>query len=72
MASALMEAVEQFHGEDLIRRCRFASHAELAACSEVADPFGLPRSKKRLGSGIRIPWIQGLDLVQRQTVLGSL
>jgi ribosomal protein S12 methylthiotransferase accessory factor len=63
MASALMEAVEQFHGEDLICRCHFASHAELAACSEVADPSGLPRSKKRLGSGIRIPWIQGLDLV---------
>jgi ribosomal protein S12 methylthiotransferase accessory factor len=66
IASALMEAVEQFHAEDLVSRCRFASHAEIAACGKAAEPSTLPRSTKRLGGRIRIPWIEGFDVVQRE------
>ena len=60
MASAAMEAVELFHGEALIDRCRYARSSELERSVPLA---ALPRSAKRLNKATRIPWISGIDIV---------
>ena len=64
MTSALMEAAENFHGEELSGRFRFATYRELASCSAVASPDGLPRTAKRLDDDTAIPWIEGFDLLR--------
>ena len=63
MASAAMEAVELFHGEALIDRCRYARSPELERAVPLA---ALPRTAKRLGKATRLPWIHGIDIVADQ------
>ena len=66
MTSALMEAAENFHGEELSGRFRFATYRELAARSAVASPDSLARTAKRFDDDTAIPWIEGFDLLQRE------
>jgi ribosomal protein S12 methylthiotransferase accessory factor len=61
-ASALMEAIELFHGEDLAPRCRLASLAWLRASANVIALDRLSRTGKRLSPWTAIPWIEGHDL----------
>ena len=56
-ASALMEAVEQFHGEDIAGRFRLVSYRELAARELVVDPGTLSGNG---GASIRAKRFTGL------------
>src|SRR5581483_9220549 len=61
-ASALMEACESFHAEEIgpIRR---ASYREIATSGGVADLAALPGTGKPFGSDVPIGWIEGYDLL---------
>jgi YcaO-like protein with predicted kinase domain len=61
-ASALMEACESFHAEEIgpIRR---AAYREIAASGAVADPAMLPAAAKPLDPAAPIGWIEGYDLL---------
>jgi ribosomal protein S12 methylthiotransferase accessory factor len=64
MASALMEAAEAFHGEELASRYRHASWHELAAEADVADPMRLSGTGTSFDAKAAIPWIEGFDLLE--------
>ncbi len=59
-ASAVMEAVETWHGEELGGRVRFVSWREMAGCT--ADPALLCRTGRVLAEDTEIGWIEGRDL----------
>jgi ribosomal protein S12 methylthiotransferase accessory factor len=63
MASALMEAAEAFHGEELASRYRHASWQELAPEADVADPMRLSGTGTPFDAKAAIPWIEGFDLL---------
>jgi ribosomal protein S12 methylthiotransferase accessory factor len=64
-ASALMEAAEGFHAED-IGECRLAAYRELAASGRVVDPAGLCSTGTPFDPDAAITWIQGWDLLRRE------
>jgi ribosomal protein S12 methylthiotransferase accessory factor len=67
MASAMMEAIEIFHGENLIPRTVSASHRQLSAKMPVVAPGALCGTGLPLADDAEIPWIEGYDLLnQRQ------
>jgi YcaO-like protein with predicted kinase domain len=65
-ASALMEAIELFHGEELSERTVVANFQELSAAARAVSPSSL------CGTGIPLPertdieWIEGYDLLGRE------
>jgi ribosomal protein S12 methylthiotransferase accessory factor len=63
LASALMEAIEGFHAEDLASRFRTACARELASEACVADHKRLSRSGQPLPGDVPIPWIEGIELL---------
>lgn len=66
-ASALMEAIELFHGEDISARTRLASYREISADSCVVAPSSLPGTGTPLPDGTEIAWIEGYDLLCRES-----
>jgi ribosomal protein S12 methylthiotransferase accessory factor len=62
MTSALMEAAELFHAEDLGGRTRVATFAQLSAAVETLDPKLLPATDTPLPADRTIAWIEGFDL----------
>lgn len=65
-ASALMEAIELFHGEDLTVRTRVASHREISADGCAVEPSTLCGTGTPLPDGAKIAWIEGYDLLCRE------
>lgn len=65
MASALMEAIEGFHAEEL-REGRRASYREIAADCAVVDPFTLCATGRRFDVDAAISWQEGFDLLQQE------
>jgi ribosomal protein S12 methylthiotransferase accessory factor len=65
MASALMEACEGFHAEE-IGPCRHAAHRELARNETVVDPGTLCAGERPFDPGAAIAWIEGYDLLRRE------
>ncbi len=65
MASALMEACEGFHAEQ-IGAVRVASHRELAARETVVDPAALCPAGRPFDPGAAIGWTAGWDLLGRE------
>jgi len=65
MASALMEACETFHAED-IGACRRAAYRDLARSEAVVDPDTLCPGVRRFDPGAAISWIEGYDLLRRE------
>jgi ribosomal protein S12 methylthiotransferase accessory factor len=63
-ASALMEACESFHAEE-IAGVRRAAYREIASTETVADPAELPAIGKRFEPGAPIGWFEGYDLLGR-------
>jgi YcaO-like protein with predicted kinase domain len=63
MASALMEACEGFHGEE-IGPVRRAAYRGLAASDTVADPATLCAGSRPFDADAPISWIQGDDLLR--------
>src|SRR5258708_2507007 len=66
MASALMEAVEGFHGEEIATRFRTTTYRDLSAHDRVVDPASLSRTGQPFDDRTSIPWIEGYDLLQRE------
>jgi ribosomal protein S12 methylthiotransferase accessory factor len=65
MTSALMEAVEGFHGELAQEEWR-APYRELAESHYVVDPLSLSSTGRALHIDHTIAWSQGFDLVKQQ------
>jgi YcaO-like protein with predicted kinase domain len=63
LASALMEAIEGFHAEELDARFRMASARELASEACISDHGRLCGSGQQLPSDVPVPWIEGIDLL---------
>jgi ribosomal protein S12 methylthiotransferase accessory factor len=66
-ASALMEAIELFHGEDITARTRVASLLEISMDSCVVEPATLCGTGTPLPDGAKIAWMEGYDLLCRES-----
>jgi YcaO-like protein with predicted kinase domain len=66
LASALMEAIELFHGESLTDRTVVASFRELSAENCVIGPGQLCGTGIPLPDQARIAWMEGYDLLGRE------
>ncbi|MGA7805959.1 MAG: YcaO-like family protein [Bradyrhizobium sp.] len=66
LASALMEAIELFHGEDLSERTVVTSFRELSAKTCVVPPCSLCGTGTPLPEQAQIGWIEGYDLLGRE------
>ncbi len=61
--SALMEAIELCHAENLLRPMIYASYGEIERRLQVVDVSRLPRVKySRYSESLRIHWVEGRDL----------
>jgi ribosomal protein S12 methylthiotransferase accessory factor len=65
MASAMMEAIEGFHGEE-IGDGRRASYREIAAEGAVVDPLALCTTGQYFDPDAVISWTEGFDLVRHE------
>jgi len=65
MTSALMEAIESFHAEEL-GEGRRAAYRELAANRSVIDPLSLCMTGQPFDVDATISWLEGFDLLQRE------
>jgi YcaO-like protein with predicted kinase domain len=66
MASALMEATEGFHAEEVEER-RCATYRKLAANGTVVvDPLTLCTTGQPFDVDAMIPWLEGFDLLQQE------
>jgi ribosomal protein S12 methylthiotransferase accessory factor len=65
MASALMEAAEGFHAEE-IGTCREASYRDLARAETVVEPETLALGSRPFDARRTISWINGHDLIRRE------
>jgi YcaO-like protein with predicted kinase domain len=65
MASALMEACEAYHAEE-IGPCRRAAYNELAAYETVVDPATLCPGARPFDTDRPISWTEGFDLLRRE------
>jgi YcaO-like protein with predicted kinase domain len=67
LASALMEAIELFHAEELTGRAVDASFLELSANASVVRPGSLSDGEISSLDRTTIRWIEGYDLLARET-----
>jgi YcaO-like protein with predicted kinase domain len=65
-ASAMMEAIELFHGEELSGRTVSASFKKLSAETCVAPPASLCGTGHPLPDHTTIEWLEGYDLLSRE------
>jgi ribosomal protein S12 methylthiotransferase accessory factor len=65
MASALMEAAEGFHAEE-VGESRCASYRELAANQCVVDPLILCTTGRPFDGDAKISWLEGYDLLRQE------
>ena len=65
MASALMEAAEGFHAEE-IGPCRRVAYGDLAATDTVVDPASLCAGIRPFDASVPISWIEGYDVLSRE------
>jgi YcaO-like protein with predicted kinase domain len=63
--SALMEAIEGFHGEEL-PESRQAAYRDLAADCGVVDPLMLCTTGRPFDADAPIAWVEGYDLLQEE------
>ncbi|HYL80379.1 MAG TPA: YcaO-like family protein, partial [Candidatus Acidoferrum sp.] len=68
-ASALMEAVEAHHAEEITLPLKVATYRMLRRAHRVVDVTKLPRLRRsRFHADRRIPWIEGRDLMTDEPV----
>jgi YcaO-like protein with predicted kinase domain len=65
MTSALMEAIEGFHAEEVDAGCRIA-YSNLIEKDNIIDPFTLCTTGRPFDVDARISWVQGFDLLQQE------
>jgi ribosomal protein S12 methylthiotransferase accessory factor len=67
--SALMESIENWHGERIDLPLRWDSYYSLCQSAEVVDVTQLPLShKSELHLNLPLLWIEGFDLIQQRRV----
>jgi ribosomal protein S12 methylthiotransferase accessory factor len=66
LASAVMEAIELFHGEDLAERTVVASFRQLSRQTCVVSPAALCGTGIPLPDRTEIAWMEGYDLLGRE------
>ena len=66
LASATMEAIELFHGENLQEQARIASYPALSAASRTVSPASLPGTGIPLPEHTEIAWLEGYDLLNSE------
>jgi ribosomal protein S12 methylthiotransferase accessory factor len=67
--SGLMESVEAFHGETIVRPLLLGSASELGSRHRVTDIYDLPRtSSVPLDDDTPFLWAEGYDVMQGETV----
>jgi ribosomal protein S12 methylthiotransferase accessory factor len=66
MTSALMEAIEGFHAEEVAAGQR-VSYRELAADHCVVDPHSLCTTRRPFDVGDTISWLEGFDLLRQES-----
>jgi YcaO-like protein with predicted kinase domain len=67
-ASAIMEAVECFHAENIVLPLQRASFTTMSKAADAADPATLPRCGGRAYSDEPLLWISGRDLLSGRTL----
>jgi ribosomal protein S12 methylthiotransferase accessory factor len=68
--SALMEAIELWHAEHIVRPMIFAAYCDLPEHPAAVDVERLPRTAGgRYSPSLRMHWIDGLDLMTGRAVL---
>ncbi len=68
-ASAVMEAIELWHAENILRPMIFATPGEIGRCGRAIDVERLPRvADSRYSDGLRMHWIEGIDLVSGKPI----
>jgi len=65
MASALMEAIEGFHAEE-VGEGRRAAYRELVCDEGVVDPSTLCTTGRRFDLDMSISWLEGFDLLRQE------
>jgi ribosomal protein S12 methylthiotransferase accessory factor len=65
MASALMEACEGFHAEE-IGPVRVAAYRDLARSATVVDPAALCAGTRKFDANAAISWVEGNDLLRQE------
>ncbi|WP_027567932.1 MULTISPECIES: YcaO-like family protein [unclassified Bradyrhizobium] len=65
-ASAMMEAIELFHGEELTERTRLSTFQRLSTENRVTSPLSLAGTGIALSDRTEIAWIEGYDLLCRE------
>ena len=65
MTSALMEAIEGFHAEQ-VGEGRRAAYRELARDGIVVDPLTLSTTGRRFDVAASISWLEGFDLLRQE------
>lgn len=65
MASALMEAIEGFHAEE-VGEGRRATYREIAADGAVVDPLTLCTTGRPFDVDAAISWLEGYDLLRQE------
>jgi ribosomal protein S12 methylthiotransferase accessory factor len=66
LASAMMEAIELFHGEDITARTRVTTYRELSSVAGAVRPESLCGTGVPLPDDAEIAWIEGYDLLHRK------
>ena len=61
--SAVMEAIDAWHAEDIFPRFHRAAYSALAAAHRVADPALLARTARPFEPNVPIDWIEATDLL---------
>src|SRR5579872_5344414 len=57
-ASAVMESIEAFHAERILRPVKLATEPDMRAAHTVADVKDLPRTARIFDAGAVLPWIE--------------
>src|SRR6202008_263287 len=65
MTSALMEAIEGFHAQE-VGEGRRAPYRELAANHSVVDPLSLCTTGRPFDDASPISWLEGFDLLRQE------
>jgi YcaO-like protein with predicted kinase domain len=65
MASALMEACEGFHAED-VGAVGVAAYRDLARSATVVDPAALCAGTRKFDAGAAVSWVEGNDLLREE------
>lgn len=69
-ASALMEAVELWHAENMLRSMHFATFEEIGRLGTPIAMDGLPKVEgSRYSPQLRMHWVEGFDAVSREPLL---